>query len=187
MMSVDEFRAAFGEDWQLSQFWYSTKFATQLSKLVRSLCAETSVVAFLCCPTVFVGFQHTNPLPGARLLEYDQRFGVLSPDQFVRYDIDEPNSIPAALLSNVDVVVADPPFLNEVTHLKLTQTLRLIMRPEAKLILLTSTSVREVLDRLYVDPPLGPLVETSLQVEHGQLANDFKCWGSWEGAATWNS
>lgn len=30
--------------------------------------------------------------------------------------------------------------------------------------------------------PLGPLRETALSVEHGRLANDFSCWGSWDGA-----
>jgi EEF1A lysine methyltransferase 1 len=77
-------------------------------------------VAFLCCPTAYVAFQHTSPLPGqrphpnARLFEYDQRFHVLNPTQYVFYDLDEPGDFPKEYNGWFDIVVADPPFLNEV-------------------------------------------------------------------------
>jgi hypothetical protein len=53
-------------------------------------------------------------LENAKLLEYDQRFAVLSPRQFIPYDIDEPEDVPEYLNGTVEIVVADPPFLNEV-------------------------------------------------------------------------
>lgn len=56
------------------------------------------------------------------------------------------------------------------------------MRPNGKLILLTSTSITPILEKLYDSAPLGPLRTTKMQVEHSQLRNDFACWGSWEGA-----
>lgn len=63
-----------------------------------------------------------KPLEGARLLEYDQRFAVLSPKKYIPYDIDEPEDIPESLVGAMDIVIADPPFLNEVClsppHLK---------------------------------------------------------------------
>lgn len=61
-----------------------------------------------------MAFQHTNPLDGARLLEYDQRFAVLAPKKFIPYDVDEPDDFPESLRGSVDIVVTDPPFLNEV-------------------------------------------------------------------------
>jgi EEF1A lysine methyltransferase 1 len=57
-----------------------------------------------------------DPLPGARLLEYDQRFSVLSPKQFIPYDLNEPDTFPASLREHFDVVVIDPPYLNEVSQ-----------------------------------------------------------------------
>ena len=93
---------------------YSEKSANSLAAHLHTLCTPTTQIAFLCCPTAFVAFQHHAPLPGARLLEYDQRFAVLSPRQFVPYDIDEPEDVPAALNGAIEIVVADPPFLNEV-------------------------------------------------------------------------
>ncbi|KAG6876862.1 hypothetical protein C0992_011535 [Termitomyces sp. T32_za158] len=183
MMSVDEYRMAFGEDWQLSQFWYTTSYATRLAKSILSICTPTSKIAFMCCPTAFVAFQHTNPLDGARLLEYDQRFSVLAPTKFVHYDLDEPDNFPENLRGAMDIVVADPPFLNEITNKKVIKTIRQIIHPtQGKLILMTSTSVEPVLHDLYNEPPIGPLRLTSLEPDMGRLANDFGCWGAWEGA-----
>lgn len=56
------------------------------------------------------------------------------------------------------------------------------MRPTGKLIVLTSASVSEILEKLYDSPPLGPLRRTKIEVLHGQLRNDFACWASWEGS-----
>ncbi|KAM0752024.1 hypothetical protein T439DRAFT_199341 [Meredithblackwellia eburnea MCA 4105] len=114
MLDVDTFRALFQEDWQISQFWYSTAFATKLSTFLHSQVSEDSTVAFLCCPTGFVGFQHMKPLPNTRLLEYDSRFEVFAGKKFVKYDLDEPDKVPEDLKGKVDLAIVDPPFLNEV-------------------------------------------------------------------------
>ncbi|PPQ69233.1 hypothetical protein CVT25_006950 [Psilocybe cyanescens] len=182
MVSVADFKLAFGEDWQLSQFWYSESFATNLAKRLHSMCTPSTTIAFLCCPTAFVAFEHMKPLEGSRLFEYDQRFAVLSPKKFVPYDIDDPDVFPESLKEKVDIAVVDPPFLNEVTNKKVVQTLRQLLHPKSKLIVVTSTSVEDILEKLYSSPPLGPLRKTSIDPEHGRLANDFACWGSWDGA-----
>jgi len=69
-----------------------------------------------------------------------------------------------------------------VTNAKLCQTLRQVLKPRAKLLLITSTSVEGVIKKLYSAPPLGPMKKTALVVEHEQLANDFAAWGSWDDA-----
>ncbi|KAG5651765.1 hypothetical protein H0H81_007547 [Sphagnurus paluster] len=183
MMSVDEYRLAFGEDWQLSQFWYSTAFATRLAKSVRAICTPESKVAFMCCPTAFVAFQHVNPLEGARLLEFDERFRVLAPNKFIHYDLNEPDVFPENLRESFDVIVIDPPFLNEATNKGVIQTILQIIKPnDGKLILLTAPSIERILHALYDKPPIGPLRLTALEPEHRELANEFSCWGSWDGA-----
>ncbi|KAF7298085.1 hypothetical protein HMN09_01029800 [Mycena chlorophos] len=180
--SVDEYRATFAEDWQLSQFWYTTPFAERFAQLLHGLCDENTSIAFLCCPTAWVAFQHLKPLDNAKLLEVDGRFGVLAPRNYIRYDMEEPLAIPEHLTNSVDIAVVDPPFLNEYTNEHIVTTLRKIMRPNAKLIVLTSTSVESILQRLYDTPPLGPLRRTKVEVLHGQLRNDFGCWANWEGS-----
>ncbi|ESK82288.1 n-6 adenine-specific dna methyltransferase 2 [Moniliophthora roreri MCA 2997] len=180
MLNVDDYRVAFGEDWQLSQFWYSTAFATRLAQSIRSITRPSDNIAFLCCPTAFVAFQHEYSSKNARLLEFDKRFSVLDPKRFIPYD--------ESLRGTVDVAVVDPPFLNEVTNKNLATTLRQILNPKrGKLVMITSTSVENVLDEVYSQPPLGALRRAVLEVEHGQLANDFACWGSWDGAERFGS
>ncbi|KAK7468307.1 Protein-lysine N-methyltransferase efm5 [Stygiomarasmius scandens] len=183
MISVEEYRKAFGEDWQLSQFWYSTQFATTLAESIHSLCEPNSTIAFLCCPTAFVAFQHEYSYKNAYLLEFDQRFSVLAPKLYIPYDLDEPDVFPDSLREKVDLAIVDPPFLNEITNKKLTQTLRQILHPaRGKLLIITSTSAEPILEKVYTEAPLGPLRKTALDVEHGQLANDFASYGSWKGA-----
>jgi len=134
-------------------------------------------------PTAFVAFQHKKRLDNAMLLEYDQRFADLSPKQFVPYDLDEPDIFPESLKGSVELAVVDPPFLNEVTNRKVVQTLRQILHPtKGKLLLITSTSIEDVLYKLYDSPPLGPLRRASMKIEHDKLVNDFALWGSWDGA-----
>ncbi|KAF7321572.1 hypothetical protein MKEN_00678200 [Mycena kentingensis (nom. inval.)] len=183
MMSVDDYRAAFAEDWQLSQFWYTTPFADRFAALLHTLCKPDTTIAFMCCPTAFVAFQHHKLLKNAKLLEVDGRFAVLTPKHYIPYDMEEPTAAPVMQLANaVDIAVVDPPFLNEYTNQHVVTTLKQILRPNAKLIVLTSTSVEAILERLYDAPPLGPLRRTKIEVLHGQLRNDFGCWANWEGS-----
>ncbi|KAF8168462.1 putative N6-adenine methyltransferase-domain-containing protein [Crassisporium funariophilum] len=162
---------------------YTEEAANRLAKSIHSLCVPSTKVAFMCCPTAFVAFQHMKRLDGAVLLEYDQRFAILSPKQFVPYDLDEPDQFPESLRGTIELAVVDPPFLNEVTNVKLVQTLRPILHPtKGRVILITSTSVEDVIHKLYDSFPIGPMRKTSIVVEHGKLVNDFACWGSWHGA-----
>ncbi|GAA5970107.1 hypothetical protein JCM8115_001242 [Rhodotorula mucilaginosa] len=182
MMSVDEFRKLFGEDWQLSQFWYSASFATRFSRFLYSLCTPQTRIAFLSCPTAYIGFQHENTLPDAWLWEYDTRFKLVAGDKFVHYNLEEPEQYPEELRGTVDIAIADPPFLNEVTNRYFATTLQSLLKPDGKLILLTSTSVSSILPKVYSEPPIGPLRRTTMEVEHagGRLQNDFACWASWD-------
>jgi EEF1A lysine methyltransferase 1 len=71
----------------------------------------------------------------------------------------------------------------QTTNIKIIQTVKQLLKPESgKLILLTSPAIQEVLDKLYIAPPIGPLRRTKMDPEHGELANEFACWGSWNGA-----
>jgi EEF1A lysine methyltransferase 1 len=73
----------------------------------------------------------------------------------------------------------------KVTNRKVVQTLRQILHPtKGKLFLITSTSIEDVLYKLYDYPPVGPLRKTSMKIEHDKLVNDFALWRSWDGAET---
>lgn len=61
----------------------------RFARCIHGLCSELSRVAFLCCPTAFVAFQHIKPLETVFLLEVDKRFATLAPKQYINYDLDE--------------------------------------------------------------------------------------------------
>lgn len=186
-ISVQDFLRLFGPDWQQSQFWYSDAFSKQLSIALHSLCDQlaqpdaSQKIAFLCCPTAYVGFQHHSQHPGARLLEYDHRFESFAGSAYTHYNLYEPEAnLPEELIGSVDVAVCDPPFLNAATNECIAKTLRRLLRPDGKVVLLTSTSVAHLLPTIYDAPPIGPLYETKIQVEHaGGISNEFAVWTNW--------
>ncbi len=89
-----------GADFGMSQFWYTHETSCELLKEALAHVAEgqgredgNGVVAVLSAPSVMAaaetheGGKHKSLL---RLLEVDERFGVKYPDQFHRYDYNEP-------------------------------------------------------------------------------------------------
>jgi hypothetical protein len=70
---------------------------------------------------------------------------------------------------------------NEATNRKVELTLRRLFHAGSKLVLLTSTSVAHLLPKIYDEPPVGPLVETGVRVEHASgISNAFGVWCNWE-------
>lgn len=192
-LDVDTFRKTFGESWQLSQFWYSSKFVHELSQLIFRLISPSSTtipsdpteikaafgdarVAFLCCPTAWVGFVHEYPTltQQAFVFEVDKRFHALSKTSFVYYNLHEPETVPSDLLGTFDVIVADPPFLNVDTQSKVAKTAKLLAKEQAKFLLCTGESIAEEARTMYGEPALEKL---DLVVEHHGLANAFGIWG----------
>lgn len=194
-LDVDTFRKTFGESWQLSQFWYSSKFVHELSQLIfrQVSCSLTATiptddrdavkaafgdarVGFLCCPTAWVGFVHEFPSlkSQAFVFEVDKRFQALSRSSFVYYNLHEPEAIPSQLLGSFDVLVADPPFLNVDTQAKVACTAKLLAKQGAKILLCTGESIADQATKMYGEPYLEKL---DLVVEHHGLANAFGIWG----------
>jgi hypothetical protein len=60
-------------------------------------------IAFLCSPTAYVAFQHHKHLEGAYCFEYDQRFESAFRQNFVHYDLHQPEKLPESLLGVVDI------------------------------------------------------------------------------------
>lgn len=229
-ISVDEWRTLVAEDFQQSQFWYSSEFADRLAREIHSHLLNLSKelgrkakVAFVCSPTAFVAFQYLFGAAGSSpshngaeadtdeskwrsgrdmfLLEIDDRFKVAARDGgFVHYDFNSPIT-DLDWRSAVDMVVIDPPFLNERTTSYIAETTHhiLLSPPSSKdqaagpltsrggsTLLVTGEQIEAFNVKTYPFPGQPPLVRTQLQVEHqgGRLSNQFGAWGSWEGAET---
>lgn len=234
-LSVDEWRQLVTEDFQLSQFWYSTPFAYKLAECIASHLQTLSNqlgrqarVAFLCSPTAFVAFQHRfgvsstdqtacskdSSVAGFQsdlrwqsgsnmwMFEIDERFKVAARDGgFVKYDFNTPVKGLAEMRFRIDMVVIDPPFLNERTTTLIAQTVHHILLPPAQtcsaaslptpsrggsILLLTGKQIAAFAVRTYPLPGHPDLVRTRLDVQHdgGRLSNEFGAWASWEGGRT---
>ncbi|EXF77243.1 hypothetical protein CFIO01_04048 [Colletotrichum fioriniae PJ7] len=110
--------AAFMEDWNKSQFWYSDETAGFLARQLLEGADADTTIAIVSAPSVFVALHNiltardeSEVRPKVFLLEYDNRFNVFP--EFVFYDFAQPFKLPGELKGAVDRVVVDPPFLSE--------------------------------------------------------------------------
>ncbi|KAA8913920.1 putative N6-adenine methyltransferase-domain-containing protein [Sphaerosporella brunnea] len=185
--------ADFSEDWQQSQFWYSsTTSATLAAALLHGL-AENAVVALVSAPSVYVTIREWRRVGDARvpkglklrLLEFDKRFDVFA-DEFVLYDFKQPvgGGGVGELKGAVDAVLVDPPFLSPECQTKTALTVRYLLKPDAantRVMVCTGERMLELILKLY---RANNVAETTLEVEHTKgLSNEFRCYANFESAA----
>ncbi|KAK6061862.1 n(6)-adenine-specific DNA methyltransferase 2-like family protein [Cooperia oncophora] len=135
------------EDWQLSQFWYSPDTARQLCRELVYAVGGKGRIACISCPTLVQYFpeveQYDNNMITVTLFEYDTRFAKKFPSEYISYDYRHPLAIPEELKGSYDVVIADPPFLADECLLKTAQTVRLLAKSDARILLCTGTIMEE--------------------------------------------
>jgi len=148
------------------------------------------------CPTLYVSHLSLyGPSTSTYLFEFDSRFHALSKPigtQFFKYDFNRPEKVLEKLKGKVDLLVIDPPFLNETTNQLYGETSRLLLRKEdgkveGKVLLLTGVSIGEKALKYYQNGEDGEKMKlTKLKVEHSSpLANDFNAWADFDGAENW--
>ncbi|CAH2244845.1 EEF1A lysine methyltransferase 1 [Pararge aegeria] len=163
----------FEENWQLSQFWYNDATVQALVKVVDKLLPCNGKVALISCPTLFVPVKrHLGNRANVTLLEYDRRFEVHGAD-FIFYDYNLPDKLPADLEHTFDLVIADPPFLSEECISKTSQTIQLLAKE--KIVICTGAIMKENIEKL-----LG-LKQCVFQPQHrNNLANEFSCYANFD-------
>ncbi|CAB3401672.1 unnamed protein product [Caenorhabditis bovis] len=176
LLRGDTKSAKIDEDWQLSQFWYDE--ATSRRLVDEALATKCSNIACVSSPTLMQFFHETQEYKNGeislKVFEFDTRFGLKFPDEFVFYDYKKPTEIPKQLLGAFDLVIADPPFLAAECLIKTSHTVRLIGKPDVKVILCTGAIMDDYASRL-----LG-MHRTSFEPHHANnLANDFACFANY--------
>lgn len=95
------------------------------------------------------------------LFEFDQRFETFAKSRYVHYNLFDPTRVlPAQLMGSVDVAVVDPPFLNLDTNAHVVETLKLLLKKDAQVVLLSSLQVQDIVEGpkgVYKDCGQGPL------------------------------
>lgn len=164
----------FKEDWQLSQFWYSSATADALAQeLLNDPTTSREAplrVGVLCAPSVYPKLLTRNA-SDVWLFEFDIRFEVLAGEKFVKYDYNFPLQLPIELKGSFDRLIVDPPFLSDECEVKAATTARWLSKPDARLLICSGAKMRDLLLRIY------KAHETKFKVEHnsGRLSNDFLC------------
>lgn len=109
------------------------------------------------------------------LFEFDTRFAVFGED-FVLYDYRNPLAVPLALRTKFDVIVADPPYLEENCLTKTAVTTRLVAKANAKIILNTGTVMQDLAKSLM------DLNLQNFEIKHdrSRLSNKFGCFANYD-------
>ncbi|XP_034834089.1 EEF1A lysine methyltransferase 1 [Maniola hyperantus] len=163
----------FEEDWQLSQFWYDEATVQALVKVIDNLLPDSGKVALISCPTLFVSVKRQlGNRANVTLLEYDRRFEVHGSD-FIYYDYNSPDKLPADLEHTFDLVIADPPFLSEECITKISKTIQLLAKE--KIVVCTGAVMKEHAEKLL------SLKQCDFKPQHrNNLANEFSCYANFD-------
>lgn len=160
---------------------------------------------YISSPTLYVSHVSLfGPSDNVFLFEYDQRFASIARgkngkgSQFFRYDLNSPEKVLDSLKEKVDLIIIDPPFLNEVTNQLMGQSVKLLLKSSTdpsidkespnggKVILLTGVSIGDQAAKYYQDNLATVMRRTKLEVEHESgLANPFGAWANFEDAENW--
>lgn len=171
------------EDWQLSQFWYDENTSRKLvaEGIAAALKSEANPARIGCVssPTLVNFFHETEEYKNGQieltLFEFDSRFGLKFPTEFVLYDYKQPTDLPVELLGKFDVIIADPPFLAAECLIKTSHSIRLLGKENVKVILCTGAIMEDYAARLMA------MHRTSFEPKHSNnLANDFSCFANYQ-------
>jgi len=165
----------FEENWNLSQFWYSEATASALAKEALRAAGSGGAIACLCSPTLYRALKRTDHDCQVTLFEFDTRFAVYK-EEFVLYDFRSPLDVPRPCYSAFDVIVADPPYLEESCLSRVSSTVKLIAKDSAKVILCTGKVMAPFASSL-----LGlSLQRFAITHEKERLSNPFGCFASYD-------
>lgn len=180
----------FGEDWNVSQFWYTESTANLLARQLLKGSTKDSKIAVVSAPSAYVALrnvladQDSTATPQLCLLEYDRRFEVVGSD-FQFYDFQQPLRLPAELKGKFDRIICDPPFLSEDCQTKAALTVRFLAKNWSndsddglRFISCTGERMESTILKLY--GKIGTKT-TDFDPEHSKgLSNEFRCYANFE-------
>ncbi|XP_051016579.1 EEF1A lysine methyltransferase 1 [Acomys russatus] len=165
---------AIGENWQLSQFWYSEDTALRLAQEAIAAAGEGGRIACVSAPSVYQKLQELRrEHVSACIFEYDKRFAIYG-EEFIFYDYNNPLDLPGRVTSHsFDIVVADPPYLSEECLRKTSETIRFLT--QGKILLCTGAIMEEQAAQL-----LGVKMCKFIPEHSRNLANEFRCYTNYD-------
>mmetsp|Transcript_6144 Transcript_6144/g.13271 ORF Transcript_6144/g.13271 Transcript_6144/m.13271 type:complete len:184 (+) Transcript_6144:1969-2520(+) len=121
------------ENADFNQYWYSAKTIEALAVELEEVSAGP--VAFLSTPSVYFSMSSETHREQSRFFDIDKKWE--KHPQFVYYDFNEPEAIPADLCGKFDAILIDPPFITREVWEKYAAAARLLAAPGCKIVLST--------------------------------------------------
>eukprot|EP01089_Gocevia_fonbrunei_P013956 TRINITY_DN3709_c0_g1_i1.p1 TRINITY_DN3709_c0_g1~~TRINITY_DN3709_c0_g1_i1.p1 ORF type:complete len:225 (-),score=40.94 TRINITY_DN3709_c0_g1_i1:46-720(-) len=127
-----------GEDWQLSQFWYTAETSEDIVNEIQSKTKEGAKIGCISTPSVFRHLRRKklNESRDCYLFEFDARFECYN-SQFIFYDYNHLEDLDPALKGTFDFLVVDPPFLSVECQEEVIKTVQFLSHPKTHVLWLT--------------------------------------------------
>lgn len=149
--SAEQFLAAAGkedhdgEKADLNQYWYSALSINKLLAEVRNENPKPIRAAFMSTPSLFFSLSPEERSESV-VLDYDRQWE--GEQGFYFYDFNEPEAIPEDIQGGFDMVIIDPPFVQEDCWQKYAVSANLLLRKGGKILLTTILERAEILKKL---------------------------------------
>ncbi|CAG9467201.1 unnamed protein product [Pedinophyceae sp. YPF-701] len=135
-MTAAGFLARFHEKAEHNQYWYSPKTIEAITQEV--LDGDATRCAFLSTPSVFYSLPpDSKARQNSAVFDLDPVFGEDKEVEYVQYDFNKPEAIPASLHGTFDMVVIDPPFITRDVWEKYAAATKLLLKENGRILLTT--------------------------------------------------
>jgi len=153
LSSTDAFLKSAPEDHtgsksDLNQYWYSSFSIQKLVEEVRNECSpgQPMRVCFVSTPSLFFSLSLEERRPHCTVLDFDKQWE--SDPGFHFYDFNHPEALCESLHHRFDMVVIDPPFVQEACWRAYATSAKLLLAPGGKVLLTTILENAELLEQL---------------------------------------
>eukprot|EP00744_Colponema_vietnamica_P025989 GILI01038418.1.p2 GENE.GILI01038418.1~~GILI01038418.1.p2 ORF type:complete len:184 (-),score=47.97 GILI01038418.1:33-584(-) len=127
--SLNRFLLRNKEKADFNQYWFSEKTISFMVEQVETFATRT---AFLSTPSIYFSLKNADVKSRSKCFDFDQ--GFASDPNFVFYDFNHPENIPADLHHQFDFIVIDPPFITREVWEKYAAACRLLLAEGGKIL-----------------------------------------------------
>lgn len=129
----NRFLARHVEKEDLNQYWYSP---ATIKVLVQELLKVSTRAAFLSTPSLYFSLPKSADLKkNSALFDLDKQW--INEPNFVLYDFNNPEDIPANIHHTFDCIVIDPPFITQEVWMLYAAAAKLLLAPGGHIVLST--------------------------------------------------
>lgn len=132
----------------LNQYWYSSH---TIDVLTQEAVSHGSVICCLSTPSIYFSLPAALQRVG-KVFDYDDQWA--DKPGFVKYDFNQPEDVPTALRETFDFIIIDPPFITHEVWAKYAATVKLLLKPNGKVLCTTIDENRGIMEEHFGAKPV---------------------------------